>query len=130
MRISVGFLLYSFVSAQSLLDSANALLKQGKYAPALAMYDSLLRTQAMPDTLRLRVYLKGAEAWGGVNKPKEALSWIALAETLALRLRDTLRYAELLGWKGLYYRQRGAYVEAEGALQRAIGLVEGVGGQP
>ncbi|MDW8089044.1 MAG: tetratricopeptide repeat protein, partial [Bacteroidia bacterium] len=126
----VSSLFGSLLSAQSLLQTADSLLKQGQYAAALALYDSLLRTEAMADTLRLRVYLRGAEAWGGVNKPQEALGWIASAETLALRLGDTLRYAELLGWKGVYYRQRRAYAEAEVALQRAIRLVEGVGGQP
>ncbi|MCS7162017.1 MAG: tetratricopeptide repeat protein, partial [Bacteroidia bacterium] len=125
----VSSLFGSLLSAQSLLQTADSLLKQGQYAAALALYDSLLRTEAMADTLRLRVYLRGAEAWGGVNKPTEALRWIAPAETLALWLGDTLRYAELLGWEGLYYFQRRAYAEAEGALQRAIGLVEGVGAQ-
>ncbi|MCS7189353.1 MAG: hypothetical protein NZ933_06095, partial [Bacteroidia bacterium] len=122
----VFVLIFSIVSAQPLLERADSLLRQGRYAAALELYDSLLRTQAMADTLRLRVYLRGAEAWYGVNKPKEALSWIALAETLALRLRDTLRYAELLGWKGAYHFKGRAYAEAEAAFQRAIGLVEGV----
>ncbi|MCS7152901.1 MAG: tetratricopeptide repeat protein [Bacteroidia bacterium] len=63
-----------------------------------------------------------------MNKPQEALAWIAPAETLALRLRDTLRYAEVLGWKGAYHVQRRTYAEA--VLQQAIRLVETVGAQP
>ncbi|MDW8236149.1 MAG: hypothetical protein RMK98_05985 [Bacteroidia bacterium] len=66
-----------FLSAQSLLSTADSLLIRGRCAPALALYDSVLRTQLVPDTVRLRIYLKGAEAWGEVNKPTEALRWIA-----------------------------------------------------
>ncbi|MEN3041632.1 MAG: hypothetical protein ABDH66_08875 [Bacteroidia bacterium] len=62
--------------AQSLLQTADSLLKQRKYATPLTLYDSLLRTQPMPNTLYLRVYLKGAEAWEGVNKPTDTLQWI------------------------------------------------------
>ncbi|MCS6894611.1 MAG: tetratricopeptide repeat protein, partial [Bacteroidia bacterium] len=112
------------LSAQPLLHMADSLLKQGRYAVALGLYDSLLRTQTMPDTLRLRLYLKGAEAWEGVNRPKEALDWIAPAESLALQLRDTLRYAEVLAWKGGFYPQRRAYAEGEAAIQQAFRLVE------
>ncbi|MDW8417266.1 MAG: CHAT domain-containing tetratricopeptide repeat protein [Bacteroidia bacterium] len=115
--------------AQPLLHIADSLLKQGRYAAALALYDSVLRTQAMPDTLRLRVYLKGAEAWSGVNKPQEALVWVASGESLALKLRDTLGYAELLGWEGFYHRQRRAYAEAGAVLRQALRLVEAQGAQ-
>ncbi|MCS6789669.1 MAG: CHAT domain-containing protein [Bacteroidia bacterium] len=117
-------LFLSALSAQPLLQTVDSLLKQGKYGSALGLYDSLFRTQPMPDTLQLRLHLKAAEAWGGANKPKEALIWIAPVESLALRLRDTLGYAELLGWRGLYHYQTRAYADAEVALQQAIQIVE------
>ncbi|MCX7606087.1 MAG: hypothetical protein N2170_02315 [Bacteroidia bacterium] len=88
-----------------------------------------MRTQVIPNTGRLPTYLKGAEAWGGVNKPTEALSWIASAESLALRLGNTLCYAQLLSWKSAYYRQRRAYTEAEVVLQEGFHLVEVQGAQ-
>ncbi|MDW8417573.1 MAG: tetratricopeptide repeat protein [Bacteroidia bacterium] len=122
-------LFFSVLSAQSFLHVADSLLKQGRYAVALGLYDSLLRTRAMPDTLRLHVYLRGAEAWGGLNRPKEALNWIAPAESLALRLRDTLSYAKLLSCISLYHRQRRVYPDAEQALQAALRLVEAQGAQ-
>ncbi|MCS7152902.1 MAG: hypothetical protein N2253_05015 [Bacteroidia bacterium] len=53
------------LSAQPLLRVADSLPKERRYRGALVLYDSLLRSQSMPDALRLRVYLRGAEAWGG-----------------------------------------------------------------
>ncbi|MEN2992722.1 MAG: tetratricopeptide repeat protein, partial [Bacteroidia bacterium] len=94
------------------------------------MYNSLLRTQPLPDSLRLQVYLRGAEAWADLKKPQEALHWVAPAESLALRLQDTLRYAELLGWKGVFHSQHRVYAEAEMVLQKALRLAEAQKVQP
>ncbi|MCX7652385.1 MAG: tetratricopeptide repeat protein [Bacteroidia bacterium] len=128
MRFGVLFVVQLvFLFGQVSFWARDSLLEEGKYAEALAFYDSLLRGGVLGDTLRLRVYLKGAEAWAGVNRPKEALLWIEPAESLALRLGDSLSYAEIVGWKAAYFSQSGAYIEAKEALQRATHLLEAKG---
>lgn len=124
MRLGVLALWASPLLAQPLLQKAESLFKQGSYPLALTFYDSLLRIQTMPAALRLQIYLRGAKAWEKIEKPREALGWIAPAETLALQQKDTLSYIEILVWKAAYHIQRRAYSEAEAILHQASSLLE------
>ncbi|MDW8235991.1 MAG: hypothetical protein RMK98_05180 [Bacteroidia bacterium] len=77
MRLWIFALFLSSLFAQSPLQIADNLLRWGRYAAALTVYASLIRSRPMADTLRLRVYLSIAEVQGRFNELTSALRWIA-----------------------------------------------------
>ncbi|MDW8235407.1 MAG: tetratricopeptide repeat protein, partial [Bacteroidia bacterium] len=129
MRRLGGMLLVAVLFAQEEFAIADSLLYKGRYGQAIEYYQKLVGASGIPDTLKFRFYLKGIEAWAHLLKIREGMEWVSIAESLALRLGDTLGYAEVLGWKGTFYRLRRSFAESEKFFRQALQWMERKGAQ-
>lgn len=116
-------IIVGYAQPSLILHYADSLAQYGTPAEALALYDSVLSVEGLPDSLRLRACRGSLRPLIALGAWDVLLSRIDSAQSLALRLKDTLSYVETLAAQAVHLISQGSYEVAETTLHKALALL-------
>ncbi|MCX7605792.1 MAG: CHAT domain-containing protein [Bacteroidia bacterium] len=122
LRFAYALLYWGGIIGAQTIREIDSLFQRGEYASAFRLCDSLCRQEDTPDTLRLYVSLKGSECLLQLHELYDAGNWLMRAESLAVKIADTLGWIKSLHGKARLSTEKAEYAEADSLFGLALGL--------